>query len=220
MGNATDTRLFEARYDVTHAAQYIHVPRSTLRAWTQQSAGSKPLLHLPRPGYLSFVNLTEAFVLSAMRRRYRISMSNIRRAILYVQRKLNVEHPLAFQRFTTDKVDLFVETVLGVLNASRYGQTVLKGFHADLERIEWQGGRPIALFPLPGYGKAEVEKRSVRISPLVAFGKPVIAGTGVPTHIVAERFYAGESVEALAADYRLSLEEIEEAVRMEASCAA
>jgi uncharacterized protein (DUF433 family) len=216
---AQDTRLFEPRYDFTHAAQHIRIPRSTLRAWTRKSRDFKPLLHLPRPNYLSFVNLTEAFVLSAMRRRYRISMSNIRKAVLYVRREMKVEHPLAFQRFTTDKVDLFVETALGALNVSRYGQTALKGFHADLERIEWQGGRPIALFPLPGYGKGEAEKRSVRISPLVAFGKPVIAGTGVPTHIVAERFYAGESVEALAVDYRLSLEEIEEAVRAEAPAA-
>jgi uncharacterized protein (DUF433 family) len=162
---------------------------------------------------------SEAFVLSAMRRRYRIAMPNIRRAISYVERQMKVEHPLAFQRFSTDKVDLFVETALGPLNASRYGQTALKGFHADLERIEWQGGRPIALFPLLGYEKAEVERRSVRISPLVAFGKPVVAGTGVPTHIAAERFYAGESLEALAADYRLSPEDIEEAVRTEAPAA-
>ena len=164
--------------------------------------------------------LIAAFVLAAMRRRYGIKMRSIREAVAYVERTMKVEHPLAFQRFTTDKVDLFVETALGPVNASRHGQTAMEGLHADLKRIEWQGDRPIALFPMVGHGEAETEKRSVRISPVIAFGKPVIAGTGVPTHIVAERFYAGESVEALAADYRLSLEEIEEAVWAEAPCAA
>jgi uncharacterized protein (DUF433 family) len=220
MNNATDDRLFEPRYDMTHAAQYVRVSRFTLRAWSHGMGGFKPVLELPRPGYLSFVNLTEAFVLASMRRRYGIKMRSIREASAYVEQTMRVKHPLAFQRFTTDGVDVFVETALGKVNASRHGQTALEGLHADLRRIEWQGDRPIALFPVMGRGDAETEKRSVRISPLVAFGKPVIAGTGVPTHIVAQRFYAGESVEELAADYCLSSEEIEEAVRAEASCAA
>ncbi len=220
MEDATEQRLFEARYDLTHAAQYIRVPRSTLHTWAHVAGGCEPLLALPRPGYLSFVNLTEAFVLAAMRRHYKIKMQNIREAVAYVEETMRVEHPLAFQRFTTDKVDLFVESALGPLNVSRRGQTALHSLHADLKRIEWQGERPIALFPVVGHGDAEAEKRSVRISPLVAFGKPVIAGTGVPTHIVAQRFYAGESVEALAEDYRLAPESIEEAVRAEAPLAA
>ena len=53
------------------------------------------------------------------------------------------------------------------------------------------------------------------INPAVGFGKPVIAGTGIPTAVLAERFKAGESVQALAEDYGAEKTAIEEAIRVE-----
>jgi uncharacterized protein (DUF433 family) len=49
----------------------------------------------------------------------------------------------------------------------------------------------------------------------IAFGRLVIAGTGIPTHIVAERYYAGDSIHDLADDYNCNHETIEEAIRCE-----
>jgi uncharacterized protein (DUF433 family) len=43
----------------------------------------------------------------------------------------------------------------------------------------------------------------------------VLAGTGIPTAIVAERYKAGESIDELAEDYGRSRKEIEEAIRCE-----
>lgn len=143
-----------------------------------------------------------------------IALPKIREAIAYVERALQVEHPLAFQKFKTDGVDLFVQSPLGSLNASRGGQTQMDAIMADLERIEWGADeRPVALFPL--MRDRDDDSRRVRISPFVSFGKPVIAGTGISTSIIAERFYAGESVKELSLDYRVSSEDIEEAVRAE-----
>jgi uncharacterized protein (DUF433 family) len=208
-----DPRLSEPRYEIVHAAQYIRMPVSTLRAWVHGQAGFQPVLDLPARGFLSFINLTEAFILHAMRRRYQIKLPSIREAISYVERELGVEHPLAFQKFTTDKVHLFVKTALGTLNVSRGGQIHMEEVMADLQRIEWEHNRPVALFPLM---RENLEDRKpVRISPFIAFGKPVIAGTGIPTFIVAQRFHAGESIGELAEDYRVQTEEIEEAVRAE-----
>ncbi|HEX3550881.1 MAG TPA: DUF433 domain-containing protein [Candidatus Elarobacter sp.] len=215
MPQQVDPRLFEPRYDIAHAAQYVRMPESTLRAWAYGQDQFRPVLTLPTRGFLSFVNLTEAFVLHAMRRRYRIALPRIREATSYVERALGVEHPLAFEKFKTDGVDLFVQTALGHINASRREQTHMDSVLADLERIEWgDHDRPVALFPL--FRMTEEQRRPVRISPFVAFGKPVITGTGIPTSIVAQRFYAGESVEELSADYRVSTGDIEEAVRAEA----
>ena len=53
------------------------------------------------------------------------------------------------------------------------------------------------------------------INPLVAFGRPVVSGTGIPTAIIAERWKAGESFNDLAKDYGLEREKIEEAIRCE-----
>lgn len=49
--------------------------------------------------------------------------------------------------------------------------------------------------------------------PGIAFGEPRLAGTGMRAAAVAERFFAGESVAALAADYGVSADAVEGAVR-------
>jgi hypothetical protein len=143
-----DARIYEARYDVPSAAHHLRMPRSTLAAWAQGQGGFKRVLDPPAPGFLSFVNLTESFVLHAMRRRYKIALPRIRQAVEYVEKQIGVEHPVAFQQFRTDYVDLFVETALGDVNVSRHGQTRMDSVLNDLDRIEWRGKRPIALFPV------------------------------------------------------------------------
>ena len=50
-------------------------------------------------------------------------------------------------------------------------------------------------------------------------GRPVIAGTGLATQVIFERYKAGESVRELAYDYERSDAEIEEAIRCEALAA-
>jgi uncharacterized protein (DUF433 family) len=47
------------------------------------------------------------------------------------------------------------------------------------------------------------------IDPSVVFGRPVIAGSRVPTAEVADRYLAGDSVSTLAEDYGRSPEEID-----------
>ena len=59
------------------------------------------------------------------------------------------------------------------------------------------------------------EPRSVEIDPARAFGRLVVAGTGIPTESIAERFRAGDSIGDLAADFRLTQEQIESALRWE-----
>jgi uncharacterized protein (DUF433 family) len=62
---------------------------------------------------------------------------------------------------------------------------------------------------------ARKEGTRIRISPFVAFGRPVIRGTGIPTKSISDRFYGGESVQGLANDYSLPTVTIEEVVRAE-----
>jgi hypothetical protein len=118
-----DPRLFEPRYDLTSAARHLGMPRPTLSTWMKGRASFKRVLDLDTPGYLSFVNLAEAFVLFAIRRHYRITMPRIRDAIDDVEREMRVQHPLAFQHFVADKVDLFLRMALGDVNVSRRNQT-------------------------------------------------------------------------------------------------
>ena len=92
---------------------------------------------------------------------------------------------------------------------------ILRAYLRRIERDE--NGLAKQLFPftrIASDGKAN-DPKIVAINPRIAFGKPVIAGTGIPTSIIAERYKTGESISEIADDYRRKLIEIEEAIRCE-----
>lgn len=56
----------------------------------------------------------------------------------------------------------------------------------------------------------------VTVDPLVQFGRECVAGTGIPTAVIAERFRGGESVRMIAVDYwRFRIAQVEDALRWE-----
>ncbi len=81
MSDLEDLMLSEPRYDIAQAAQYIRVSVSTLRAWVCGHDRVPPVLAVPTRGYLSFINLTEAFELHTMLRRYMIALRQVAEAI-------------------------------------------------------------------------------------------------------------------------------------------
>lgn len=91
-----------------------------------------------------------------------------------------------------------------------------------LQRIERDtAGRPIKLYPFTrGTGSGTLpafNPRIVVMTPMVSFGRPVIAGTGIPVADIFERYKAGDSVDDLARDFRLKTDDVEEAIRCEAA---
>jgi uncharacterized protein (DUF433 family) len=128
---------------------------------------------------------------------------------------------LVDQRFETDDVDLFLrEHGDEITNLCQGGQKVFKeivGLH--LKRIEIDATGVYRFFPFVER-RTDQEPKSVMISPVVSFGKPVISGTGISTSVVASRFHARESIEALAEEYRRPVADIEEAIRWESRTVA
>lgn len=61
------------------------------------------------------------------------------------------------------------------------------------------------------------DPRVVVMNPAVSFGRPVIAGTGIPISSIYDRYKAGDSVANLAQDFNLETGSIEEAIRCEAA---
>jgi uncharacterized protein (DUF433 family) len=115
----------------------------------------------------------------------------------------------------TDGKDLLTHEGKRLLNVSLYGQTEIPDVEAFLERIEFDGeGRLVRLYPFTT-SRIEKDPRAVVIDPRVQFGRPCLAGTGIPTEVVVERFNAGESIREIAADYEVDPQLIEEAVRYE-----
>lgn len=232
MKTSDDPRLVPA-YSMVEAAHYLRMPEGTLRSWVLgrfypvagQSKRSRPLIHLddPKRQYLSFINLVEAHVLAAIRRRHGVKLPKVRTALDYVKRQFQIERPLIDQTFQTDRLDLFVERYGDLINASREGQQAMKEIiSVYLKRIERDAkGIPIKLYPFTRDTQSDVapqsDPRVVVMNPAVSFGRPVIAGTGIPVSSIYERYRAGDSVAELARDFRLDTSAIEEAIRCEAA---
>jgi len=127
------------------------------------------------------------------------------------------------EAFQTDGLDLFVERYGEVINASREGQRALKDIiSAYLQRIERDTrGLPIKLYPFTRESDVTrspiQDPRLVVMIPTVSFGRPVVAGTGIPVAAIYERYKAGDSVADLVNDFRLETSAVEEAIRCEAA---
>ncbi len=219
-------------YTVREAARYLYVPEATLRSWVMgrtypTSVGRRyfePLITVPenKPRLLSFTNLVEAHVLAAIRRKHGVTLPNVRSAIDHLRSQYDIDHPLANARFKTDGLSLFIEVLDQLVNVSMRGQTAIREImEAHLERIEHdKTGLAAKLFPFTRYGAADVpQPRTVMIDPRIAFGRPVLTGTGIPTAVLADRYKAGESMGDLAADYECKRDLIEEAIRCELAAA-
>lgn len=214
-------------YSFGEAAHYLGLPVSTLRAWCLgqgyaykgQSRRFRPLIKLdgkPTEG-LSFLNLVEAHVLAGIRRAHGVPLPKVRTAVAFVADELGVDRPLAHVRFQTDGINLFVEELGRLLNASQGGQMgMVDILQAYLRRVERDpAGVPIKLYPFTRNSSTAESPAPVEIDPRVSFGRPVLKGRGVPTAILADRFKAGDLIVDLAKDYDTSPQAIEEAIRCE-----
>ena len=91
---------------------------------------------------------------------------------------------------------------------------------AHLRRIDRdEKGLALRLFPFTRRDP-EGDPGWIVIDPRIAFGQPALAGQGIPTAVLADRYKAGESIHELAADYGCRGELIEEAIRCELPLAA
>jgi uncharacterized protein (DUF433 family) len=217
-------------YSVSEAARILGLPKATLKAWTfgQASGGGRRFLPVIKAAdrsarLLSFANLCELHVLSAIRRNHKIPLPRVRASLDYVQKKLDSDRPLLDRDFCTNGIDLFVQHAAKLLNVSQQGQEALRGdFELALARIERdKQGAPIRLFPFSRSTPAAGEQpRTVVIDPRLAFGRPVISTIAIPTGIIVDRFRAGDSLAEMAGDYGVAEADIEEALRFEQRLAA
>lgn len=210
-------------YAISEASHYLTIPVSTLRYWAAGRRGeSSPLIVAAQssPLVLSFRNLVELHVLGAMRREFQVTLPKVRSALDFLKRKFRVENPLVTYEFETDGISLFVERYGHLINASLEGQEAMREvLQSSLKRIERDtSGIPIKLYP---YTRNDwrASPSLVVIDPELSFGRPVIAGTGLATEVIADRYKAGESIRELAKDYGRSAEEVEEAIRCELEAA-
>jgi uncharacterized protein (DUF433 family) len=200
-------------YTVREAADYLDVPRSTLRHWIKAPKNGRAIIEVDSGGLLSFYNLLEAHVLrvalqrKAWLRRVRTGVETLR------ERLPHSKHPLLELELSTASGyrSLFTTTITGAVeNLSFGGQFEFRELlRRYLSRIDWDANGPYQLRPF-GY-------RHVGINHRVCGGRPVVKGTGILVEMIASRLRAGESPEDLAHDYRITTADVREARRYSAA---
>ncbi|HUA16131.1 MAG TPA: DUF433 domain-containing protein [Verrucomicrobiae bacterium] len=211
--------LEHPRYSIEEAAAYLHIPKSTLAAWTRgqhytTKYGKKvtfdPVLELvdKRNGLLSFNNFAEAHILRCTRER-NVPLKNVRLALSYVRRALPDEpHPLLHKDFRTYGSDVFIQHLGQTVNATRQGQLAMRKllgrYLKRLKRDEVTGAL-LELYP--------IKTRHLAINPFISAGKPVVKGTGINAMVLLGRLKSGESNEDVAKDYGLTIGEVKSAVK-------
>jgi len=229
-------------YGLAETSRYLKINIRTLSSWVRGRTyklddGTEkwwsPVIILPdsEKPLLSFYNLVEVHVLCGIRRIYNIQFRKVRNTLEYLEEQSKDDkHPLATQDFWTDKFDLFVKSSIGnYICASLHGQQVIKEVVAQyLYRIDRDlDSFPFRLYPFSNEimfkindskhspRDLEIQPKNIVIDPLISFGRPTLAGTGVPTNVIAGRFRAGENVKALAKDYDIEETQIQEALSYE-----
>jgi uncharacterized protein (DUF433 family) len=216
-----ESRLELPLYGLSESALYLRVPIKTLEYWAFGRGRIAPMIKVAsrEPRALSFMNLLECHMLAAMKAIYDLHLPKIRRAVAHLNRTSGFRHPLIEEPLYTNGVDVLIKELDKLINISRGGQYVIPeivGVH--LKRVEYDEGI-FKFYPFVRERSAS-EPKLIVINPALGFGKPVIAGTGISTAVIASRFNARESIPDLAKEYGLEEKQIEEAIRWETRAVA
>jgi uncharacterized protein (DUF433 family) len=218
-------------YTLDEAARILWLAPSTLKSWTMgqewHDPSGKPRQFVPLiippesdEPMISFTNLIEAHVLRAIRSVHKVKMSTVREAMREIRKEFESRHPLANVDLYTVGNDIIVRYG-GYMNMSRGKQIEMQGvIDVYVTRIVREEDKLARFFPffneprIKGPG-IEEQPKIVSVNPFVSFGRPVITDTNIRTEAIAERFFAGDSINALSSDFKLDRSTIEAAVRYE-----
>jgi uncharacterized protein (DUF433 family) len=201
-------------YGIAEAAVYLGVPRSTLATWVRgQRVHERTRMHgIIKPdratGLLTFHNLTEAYVLASLTRRFDLPLQRVRSALRFV----GGDRPLLATPFRTDGRGIFIEQLGKLVDVAHGGQAAIREVvESSLERVDLDDRHlPLRLYP---WRRDPSEPRIIALDPHRAFGRPTVVGSAVQGETIIDRHRAGESVAALAADYNLPGDVIEGVLR-------
>ena len=232
-----DTNNFDPReipiYSIPQAAQYLRLPKDRLRYWVKgrfsetkaEKRFFEPLIKLyhntfelwpqSKTTLLSFTNLVEAHVLIAIVKATRFDQKQLSAELDYINRHLSTPQLYAGIEFQIKGIALLFERFgqkLAAFDREQEARQILKTYFDRIVRDE--AGLPIKFFPFTKLSGSD-EPKTVMIDPRISFGRPVLAGTGIPTAMLAERYKAGDSIDELAEDYNCDRLQIEEGIRCE-----
>lgn len=230
-GDRPDIRFDVPLYTMAEAARALGVPPTTFATWakgyTRRPPGRRPVHGEPivtaldglsgRPS-VPFIGLAEGMVLAAVRQAG-VPLQRVRPALAVLAKEIGIEHALASERLFTDGAELLFDhadeipeddaRVVRELVVVRSGQRVFASVVEQyLRRITYGPDGYASMIRLPTYERAEVV-----VDPHRAFGQPIFGRGAVPVDVVLGRFWAGEDIETLSAEFGVPGPEIEDVLR-------
>lgn len=226
-----DKRFEVPLYTLAEAARALDVHRSTFATWAKgyvrrphgrNAVTGAPIVTSfavgPRELAVPFVGLAEGMVLAAVRRSG-VPLQRVRPALEVLAREIGIEHALASRALYTDGAELLFDyaqhasseeaEVANELTVVRSGQRVFRDVIAEyLQRIDYAADGYARLIRLPAYERAEVV-----VDPTRSFGQPIFARGAARLSDVLDRFWAGDDIETLVAEFGVPAAEIEDALR-------
>ena len=203
-------KLYEVpNYSAVEASLYLRLPLNDVRRWV-----SEGIVRGPSAG-ISFLNLLELHILKGLRKEFGLPLERIRRALDEYNETEYSEHPFLDPRLETDGIHLFLHDGDEYLNLNRPRQRGIPEILSTyLHRIDRLDNGEFQFFPFI-VGEDAQEPRTIQMSPNIAFGRPVLARTGIATEVIAGRFRARDSIADLSEEYGVPIAMIEDAVRWE-----
>ena len=209
--------LTTARYSYAEADHLAGVSRGTTRRWLQGGAlVVRPgvVLRVGGAGAVSFINLVEIAAVGRLREQG-FSLRVLRDVVDNCQSLLGVEHPFVTLKFKAGGHQPFVDSAtrapeIGKRKAQLAWSGVLEPF---FQQLDYSSNVAIRWWPVG-------RECPVVIDPAYGFGLPVVAGSGVRTEILLERFQAGDLSAQIAQDFNLDPVQVERALQFELARAA
>lgn len=158
---------------------------------------------------VSFLDLIELVAIRGLKE-MGFSLRGIRLVVDNCRSALAIERPLVMLRFSVAGRDVFVESGAALVEVGRHrGQAAWhEVIEPYLESLDFGDVFAERWWPL-GRGS------NVVVDPEFGFGLPVVAGSGVRTETLLERFRAGDLAATIADDFQLREKDVERALQFE-----
>jgi uncharacterized protein (DUF433 family) len=219
-------------YSIPEAACLAQVPAASIRRWLfgysyqrddQRHELPPVVTHEIEAGsryrFVTFHDLIEIQFVHAFRV-HGVSWKHLRLASAKARNLLHTSHPFSTQQFSTDGREIFAEIAHGtseraLLSLAREQYVFRAVIQPSLRAaLEYQNGDLARWWPLGPRNKTIV------VDPDRQFGRPIVAGAGVPTAVLARASRAYGSASRVAAWFDVHPKAVRAAVAFEQRLAA
>nr|WP_294557013.1 DUF433 domain-containing protein [uncultured Rhodopila sp.] len=210
-------------YSVSEAAILLGVAPQRIRGWVQGWSGASraPIVEndlgrVDKRNAFSFANLMElrfiAFFSDA-----NVSLHEIRSIMDEVRAELNRPHPFATNLvFKTDGAKIVAEIAHKNGVSDIYD---LRSRNFEMGAVVYKTLKDGMVFDPKGNAQAWYPRQSlapnVLLHPCIAFGRPVLKGSGIPTEAIADAVRAEGSIDTVAELFEITKRRVQEAVTFE-----